>query len=186
MKLELGSGQRPTPGYIHNDVTAFAGIDYVCSADQVNLPDSSLKEVLALGVIEHLTYHQAAAAFANVHRMLKPGGEFVFDVPDIGVWCAYLTAALAGAPGPMTLEHIFGTLYGWQRWPGDEHKSGWTMASIQAALEKAGLVIVETGVEAMLARGHHRNRFDHPEDAHLYIVARTAVLSSYGTGDDLA
>jgi predicted SAM-dependent methyltransferase len=171
MKLELGSGKRPTPGYVHNDATAFGYIDYLCSADQINLPDGSLDEVLALGVIEHLTYGQVADTFANVRRMLRPGGEFVFDVPDIGVWCAYLVAALAGDVGPMTMEHIFGTLYGWQRWPGDEHKSGWTMASLQEALTTAGLTVAESGVQAMLKRGHHRNRFDHPADAHLYVVA---------------
>jgi hypothetical protein len=28
-KLEIGCGQRPTPGYIHNDLNAFEGVDIV-------------------------------------------------------------------------------------------------------------------------------------------------------------
>jgi predicted SAM-dependent methyltransferase len=171
MKLELGSGQRPTPDYLHNDINPFPGIDITCRASVIDWPDLSFSEVLALGVIEHMTYAEAKATFANVHRMLVPDGEFVFDVPDIGVWCAYLTAALAGRECPMTTEHIFGTLYGWQRWSGDEHKSGWTEPMLREALGKVGFTRLALGVAEMLKRGHHRNRFDHPADAHLYVVA---------------
>lgn len=171
MKLELGSGQRPTDGYTTNDVNAFPGIDVVCGAWEVDLPDASLDEVLALGVIEHLTYEQVALTFANVHRMLKAGGEFIFDVPDLEVWCAYLTWAVAKKLTPFPLEHILSTLYGWQRWPGDEHKSGWTMDLLDEALRKAGFEHIEFGMQLLTERGHHRNRMDRPTDAHIYVVA---------------
>lgn len=171
MKLELGSGQRPTDGYLHNDVNAFPGIDVVCGAWEIDLPDASLDEVLALGVIEHLTYGQVALTFANVHRMLKSGGEFIFDVPDLEIWCAYLTWACANEKTPFSLEHILSTLYGWQRWPGDEHKSGWTIPLLDEALLKAGFGQIQYGLKHVTDRGHHRNRMDRPTDAHIYVVA---------------
>lgn len=169
MKLELGSGQRPTPGYIHNDVTEFDGIDCVAPAHEVWFPDGSLDEVLALGVIEHLTHSQAQTTFVNVHRMLKPGGEFVFDVPDLMAWGRYLMDDALGVPTPFTREHILCTLFGWQRWPGDEHKWGWFREALD--LEFEGWSSVTYGVEQFLERGHDRRRFHRPEDAHLYLVA---------------
>ena len=38
-KLEIGCGHRPTPGYIHNDLNAFEGVDLVAEQRQVVSPD---------------------------------------------------------------------------------------------------------------------------------------------------
>ena len=172
VKLEVGSGQRPTPGYLHNDVNAFDGIDLVGNPWEIDLPDGTVSEVLALGVIEHLTYDQVRATFANVARMLAPAGEFVFDVPDIPVWCRYVVDHFEGRPAPFTLEHVLATLYGWQRWPGDEHKSGWYLDRLESELVDAGFGTRTYGVEQFLERGISRNRMHRPEDAHLYCIAR--------------
>ena len=51
MKLEIGCGQRPTPGYIHNDLNDFPGVEIVGNPWEVDLEASSLEEVLALGVV---------------------------------------------------------------------------------------------------------------------------------------
>jgi predicted SAM-dependent methyltransferase len=171
MKLEIGAGHRPSPGYIHNDVNAFDDIEHVGNPWEIDLPDGSLDEVLALGLVEHLTYAQVDLCFANVQRMLRPGGQFVFDVPDIVVWCGYAVDHFAGKEIPFTIEHVFSTLYGWQRWPGDEHKSGWHQRLLNEALDRAGLVDRAFGVELFLARGLSRNRFFRPHDAHFYCVA---------------
>lgn len=171
MKLEIGSGQRPTPGYIHSDVNAFPDIDVVASPWEIDLEDSSLDEVLALGVIEHLTYAQVDLCLANVHRMLKPGGQFFFDVPDIPVWCGYVADHFAGRPTPFPLEHLLATLYGWQRWPGDEHKSGWHQELLETTLSKAGFHRRRFGVEIYREKGVVRGRMERPADAHIYCVA---------------
>ena len=170
-KLELGCGQRPTPGYIHNDLNAFEGVDVVGNPWEIDLPDQSLEEVIALGNIEHLTYSQVDAAFSNIYRMLKPGGLFLFDVPDIPVWCQYVVDHFAGKETPFTIDHVFATLYGWQRWPGDEHKSGWYASNLDEAIKKAGFSTVSYGVEHFLSRGLERNRMNRPADAHIYCAA---------------
>jgi predicted SAM-dependent methyltransferase len=170
-KLELGCGQRPTPGYIHNDINAFDGVDVVGNPWEIDLPDASLDEVIALGNIEHLTYSQVSSAFKNIHRMLQPGGVFLFDVPDIPIWCKYVVDHFEGKPIPFTIDHVFYTLYGWQRWPGDEHKSGWYAAKIDEAVREAGFSSVSYGVEHFLSRGLERNRMTRPADAHIYCAA---------------
>jgi predicted SAM-dependent methyltransferase len=171
MKLEIGCGQRPTPGYIHNDLNDFPGVDIVGSPWNIDLQNESLDEVLALGVIEHLTYEQVTATFNNVNRMLKVGGEFVFDVPDIPIWCEYVVNHFRGIEIPFEIDHVFATLYGWQRWAGDEHKSGWYMDKLIEVLKKSNFVNLKFGVNEMKLRGHIRNRMERPADAHIYCVA---------------
>jgi predicted SAM-dependent methyltransferase len=171
-KLEIGSGQRPTPGYLHNDRNAFPDIDIVGNPWEIDLPEGSLEEVLALGVIEHLTYSQVEKTFANVYRLLKPGGEFIFDVPDIPVWCSYVVSHFNGETIPFEIDHVFATLYGWQRWEGDEHKSGWYESKLSSTLELSQFNYWEFGVEGFLKRGHERNRMKRPQDAHIYCIAR--------------
>ena len=171
MKLEIGCGERPTEGYIHNDINAFAGVEIVGNPWEIDLEEASLTEVLALGVVEHLTYSQVSETFNNIYRMLKSGGEFVFDVPDIPIWCGYVVDHFAGKEIPFEIDHVFATLYGWQRWPGDEHKSGWYEVKLLNCLGAAGFKIVKTGVEELTSRGHTRNRMSRPHDAHLYCVA---------------
>lgn len=170
-KLELGCGRRPTPGYIHNDLNAFEGVDIVGPPWEIGLPDDSLDEVLALGLVEHLTYAQVTQTLKNVHRMLAPGCAFLFDVPDIPVWCRYVVDHFEGRETPFTLEHLFSTLYGWQRWPGDEHKSGWWRQRLEEELHACGFRSLEFGVHLFLDKGIVRNRFSRPKDAHIYCRA---------------
>jgi predicted SAM-dependent methyltransferase len=170
-KLEIGCGERPTPGYVHNDINPFDGVELVCNPWEIDLAANSLEEALALGVIEHLTYWQVEQTIINVHRMLRPGGEFYFDVPDLPVWCAYAVDHFNGRPAPFSIEHILSTLYGWQRWPGDEHKSGWYQEKLVATLALAGFQTARFGVDHFRARGFERNRMKNPDDAHIYCVA---------------
>ena len=171
MKLELGCGHRPTIGYEHNDLWPFDHIEHVGHPSMLDLPDKSVNEVLALGFVEHLTYFEALDTFRNVHRMLQPGGTFLFDVPDYPVWARYYLDALDGKPTPLSLAHIRNTLFGWQRWPGDEHRWGWDLDLLTGALHATGFDELTWGLEAFLGRGLHRGRFRNPADAHLYVTA---------------
>lgn len=170
MKLELGSGHRGTRGYLHNDLHAFEGIDVPGKAWMLDLDDDSLDEVLALGFVEHLTFYEALDTFRNVRRMLKPGGLFLFDVPDYPTWASYYLDALSGEATPVPMEHIRKTLFGWARWPGDEHKFGWDHGLLSDQLDEVGFA-VWFDVRPFVERTY-RARFTKPTDAHLYAVAR--------------
>lgn len=172
MKLELGAGKRPTPGYLHCDTQAFAGIDLIAPAWELDLKDESVEEVIALAFMEHLTFAQFVQVLANVRRMLAPGGRFLFDVPNLPVWADYLVRVARGEQVPFTRRHIYKTIYGHQRWPGDEHHSGWDIETLAHALEDADFRDVEYGVEHFLRAGLHRDRFHRPQNAHIYVLAR--------------
>lgn len=137
----------------------------------LDLPDESLSEVLALAFVEHLTYDHALDTFRNVHRMLQPGGTFLFDVPDYPVWVGYYLTHLQGdSMPPATMAHVRRTLFGWQRFPGDEHLYGWDRDLLKKALQITGFIPLSWDVAPFKARAY-RARFDKVWDAHLYVTA---------------
>ena len=91
MKLELGCANRPTDGYLHQDIIQLeTPLDFCCEAWNVPLHKESLTEVIAIAVMEHLKIEDFRKTLKHFYSLLKPGGMFLFDVPDITVWSKYL------------------------------------------------------------------------------------------------
>lgn len=170
MKLELGAGGRPTPGYTHNDTIPFPHIELVGDPWMLELPADSLDECLALAFMEHLTYDQFRDTIRNVHRMLRPDAAFYFDVPDYPVWARYYVDLMGGFDAPVDLAWARRTLFGWQRWPGDEHLYGWDTDLLLNVLHDTGYTRVLFGVDPFIERAY-RQRFHTPHDAHIYVTA---------------
>ena len=174
VKLELGAGHRPTRGYEHHDAFAFDHIEHVSPPWELDFPDGTVDEVLALAFIEHLTYDQARDTFRTMHAALIPDGQFLFDVPNYPIWAGYYCRQIDAPSGEYTsipsLDWCRRTLFGWQRWPGDEHKSGWDQALIRRELSDVGYRTVQFDVAPFKQRAYRR-RFDNPADAHLYVIA---------------
>lgn len=173
-KLELGCGPRPTPGYLHQDITRQPGVrlNFHCQIWEIPLPDNSLSEVIALATMEHLGFADFTKALKHIYKMLAPKGEFIFDIPDIKVWSEYLYNLTHGMPEkcPFSREHIFATFWGWQRWPGDEHKCAWLKDDLFLHLKAIGFKKVSAeDVQLFVSRGIYRDRFKNPANAHIYI-----------------
>ena len=173
-KLELGCGARPTEGYLHSDITKQPDVelDYHCNPWEIEMAPNSLSEVIAIGMMEHVRFLEFLKTLRHIHTLLKPGGIFLFDVPDMFVWSGYLYDKLRGKPTPFSEKHIWRTVYGWQRFPGDEHKCGWTYPKLKPLLEKIGFTDVKNDVNEFLNRDIKRRRFFRPADAQIYISAR--------------
>jgi predicted SAM-dependent methyltransferase len=175
MKLEIGCGNRPTPGYLHQDITVQENVklDFICNPWEINLPTGSFSEVIALAVIEHLRFEEVKKTLKHVYYLLEEGGAFLFDVPDMKVWSEYLYNMLHGMSekNPFPDIHIWNTFYGWQRWEGDEHKSGWSKETILKEVIGAGYTSFEEGSQIFTSIGIHRGRFDRTGDAHIYMKA---------------
>ena len=175
-KLELGCGNRPTDGYLHQDIIELeTKLDFCCPAWLVPLPDESLSEVIAIAVMEHLKIEDFRRALKHIHKLLIPGGVFYFDVPDIKVWSTYLFF-ICNAPilentkdCPYSKTDVYKTIVGWNRWEGDEHKSLWIKEDVYYELDKVGFAVTD-GFENIKQRVK-RDRFDHPENAHIFIKA---------------
>jgi SAM-dependent methyltransferase len=73
------------------DKLAIEGVDAHYSSDRVQagsvtaLPfaPATFDRALCLDVLEHLTYEEQPAALAELHRVLRPGGELLVSVPNL-------------------------------------------------------------------------------------------------------
>ena len=84
MKLNLGCGDNLLDGYINVDKYDKAAD---VQADITDLPfeDNSVDKVVAYQVIEHVPYNLNDKLFAEIFRVLKPGGTAILETPDIDV-----------------------------------------------------------------------------------------------------
>ncbi len=103
--------------------------------------------------------------------MLTPGGVFLFDVPNYPLWAMMYLAGLDGDPIPFSMDHVRRTLFGWGRWPGDEHKYGWSNNEVYETLETCGFDKIRWPSSRPFSERTYRSRFTNPEDAHLYVAA---------------
>lgn len=106
MKLNLGCGPHPAPGWVNVDRQAQWHPDVV--ADMTSLPydDGSAEQVYCGHVLEHLRYEdELPAALAEIRRVLQPEGVLLVVGP-----C--LDKATAGGWDAEIIRRI---------WPGDRH-----------------------------------------------------------------
>lgn len=102
VKLELGSGYAPTPGFVHLDANPNApGVDIIGSAFPLSMiEDESVSEIRAVDVLEHLSYRDTDAALAEWARVLCPGGRLFVQVPDADLLMRWYVAAEWGGSDP--------------------------------------------------------------------------------------
>ena len=95
-KLNLGCASRLLEGYLNIDMDSLESIikrypgikinkkNPFLQADILNLnfPDSSIDEIRADALVEHLSFKEESRFFYEIYRLLKPGGLFRFDTPD--------------------------------------------------------------------------------------------------------
>jgi predicted SAM-dependent methyltransferase len=106
IKLNIGCGGRPLPGYINVDSDDLEALKLrypqqrflddikIYQYDIFNLPfpDESVAEVRADSLIEHLSFIEEPKFFYEVKRVLRPGGIFLFSTTDfeeiVKLWLA--------------------------------------------------------------------------------------------------
>ncbi|HEX2517565.1 MAG TPA: class I SAM-dependent methyltransferase [Chloroflexota bacterium] len=113
--VDLGCGRRPVPGAFGLDRQALPGVAVVARLDAAHLPfrEASLARVYARHVLEHL--EDVPAAMAEIHRVLRPGGECHVEVPYFAAVSAYADPTHRAWFTYTTFEH-FGppATSGWQ------------------------------------------------------------------------
>lgn len=85
IRLDIGGGANPQPGFVNLDKRGLPGVDIVHDVEEFPwpLPDECVLVAMASHLVEHI--NPAGGGFIRfmdeVWRVLKPGGEFAISCP---------------------------------------------------------------------------------------------------------
>lgn len=136
MKLELGAGYRPTPGFTHNDANPGDDIEIVGDAativrDHV-IGAGSCDEIRATHLLEHFSHTKTVDVLSEWHSALRVGGTIYLEVPHIFGHIAALNA------GEITPEQFIVYVYGDQDYFENSHYAGFNEEILRDRLIEAG------------------------------------------------
>lgn len=135
MKLNLGAGDTPLPGYINLDrKTGDEIFPLMPSIMRRGGSDKGYDEIRASHVLEHFPHGQIDMILADWVKQLAPGGVLKIAVPDFEKVAA---GYLDGRNQPTE-----GYVMGGQVDDDDYHKAIFDTERLKAALSRAGLVLI--------------------------------------------
>jgi hypothetical protein len=143
MKIEIGAGTKPTPGYVHVDAVVFDEVDVIDDGRTLSkFEDGVAEEIFSHWFFEHVARHEVKPMLANWQRVLAPGGKIrvVTNNHEAHNRCL--------AEGQITWKEwsylIYGNRPGYTI--GDLHKCAWNKETLEEILQLTGYL--EVSVEA--------------------------------------
>jgi predicted SAM-dependent methyltransferase len=162
IKLNLGSGGRPLPGWINIDNFDYekndssrSGAIYDIKSDirDLNVPDASVDAILLVHVLEHFVRWEAVKMLAMFFRKLKPGGSLIVEMPDFDK-CVEWYLRGRDAPHiktPLGVKNMGQTqFYGnqWDELDYETHRYVWTLSEFLSVLGEMGYMPTQVGHDA--------------------------------------
>lgn len=163
MKLNIGCGNVPLKGWVNVDKfyypsSAAPQLDHSLVerwedteeskwlyGDAIDLPfpDDTFDEVMIIHCLEHLDMEQGNLAIKSAHRVLKPGGTFDVELPDLLKACELMPTVHITETGDNQPWHrVMGLLYGAvgeeHGGKGQYHLCGYTKEYLRFKLEERG------------------------------------------------
>lgn len=83
MKLNIGCGYKHLRGFLNVDSDMDSLADSAMEAYDLQLASSSVDEIFATQLIEHLGFFKSKFFLSECFRVLQPGGILTLDTPDI-------------------------------------------------------------------------------------------------------
>lgn len=152
MKIEVGPGNRPQPGYdYYVDLIESPHANVRAPMDALPFPDGSAIEIYAADVLEHQSYLYCVPTLLEWYRVLAPGGILRMSVPNARLFL------VAWARGDIDMETLNFNLLGGTpdypeyggydeldkpRWWPHHHHTLFDWHSLKAALQLAGFTIL--------------------------------------------
>jgi predicted SAM-dependent methyltransferase len=172
LRLHLGCGQAPIPGWVNIDVQALPGVDRVLDVRD-GLPYRDVAAIYAEHFLEHLDVSEGLACLAECRRVLAPDGILRISTPN--------------------LDWVFATHYRYGQWPTDQdaisdcfhlnrafhgwgHRFLYNLPALAAALTAAGFSKIsmhgygESDVPELAGLERHEKSGDTPELPHVLIA----------------
>lgn len=88
LRLNLGSGNEPLPGYVNVDRRRVPGVQIVAEVERLPFRDGSVAEIRASSLLEH--FADPYSVLDEVHRVLAGEGRFLMRVPALWSFSAVL------------------------------------------------------------------------------------------------
>ena len=137
IKLNLGCGTHPLPGFVNVDLLKAAGVDLVADVGgPLPFESGAVALIYASHVLEHFPTDDVPRVLGEWRRVLRDGGTLLVAVPDL----ERIAARLVNDPGWFTPPHNpwLGAIYGGQKDDWDFHKTGFTAPWLAYCLDQAG------------------------------------------------
>jgi predicted SAM-dependent methyltransferase len=138
LRLHLGSGDAPLPGFTNVDALPDApGVDVVANLrEPLPFADASAELIYASHVLEHLPYPEVPTILADWRRVLRDGGRLLLAVPDLDV----VAEQMVRRRGWFTPPHApwVALIYGGNKDEYDVHRGGFTDVYLAGLLAEAG------------------------------------------------
>jgi predicted SAM-dependent methyltransferase len=133
IKVNLGCGTRPLPGFINVDARDIKDIEYPNTRieNMACFDDNYADYVYACHVLEHLPRNLTFSSICEWNRILKPGGMLRIAVPD---WDA--TVEYYNRSGD--LENLLNWLYGGREYLENSHFRIFNFRGLRTLLAEAG------------------------------------------------
>ena len=81
-RLNIGSGQRPLPGYINLDIDEVSFVDVVADCRCLPFKENTFDEIHSRAVLEHISWRETFDVLWEWRRVLKFGGTLIVSVPN--------------------------------------------------------------------------------------------------------
>ena len=135
MKLHIG-GKQIKDGWKILNIQKNDGVDFVGSiSDLSQFDDSSIEEIYASHVVEHVDQKNIKKTLEGIYRVLKNDGKFYISVPDLDVLCRIFIDNKAPAKVKF---HVMRMMFGGQTDEFDYHYFGWNYEFLNSYLIEAG------------------------------------------------
>jgi len=135
IRINAGCGDDYRGGYVNVDLLNAAVADRLMPLWDMDFPDSSATEILALQAIEHLGFFRAKHFIAESYRILAPGGRLVMETPDIET-----AFSLFAAGGRTAREELAQWIFGTEN-PGMNHIFCFPRELLEETLADAGFTL---------------------------------------------
>jgi predicted SAM-dependent methyltransferase len=143
IRLNLGSGLTPVPGFVNVDALEDApGVDVVADiGGRLPFEDGAADLIYASHLLEHFPTDAVPELLAEWRRVLRPGGALLLAVPDLEV----VASMLRKRKGWFTPPHApwVAVIYGGQKDEYDFHKTGFTAPWLAHLMREAGFGEIE-------------------------------------------